>query len=245
MYKLFWALSCVVFALMNNVKPYLAGTLPFQEEGYYTSTLGVDDPAAIYASFFAAEDELYQPCNPTYINPPKIYMPGESVVASPDSSGIFAYFTPVTVPSFDECNEPIPEESLRALVAPMAGHITTEPENSYWSSFMEFEGTMGSITYKFVFENMECWYCCVGHTKTASGGYRHQYVEAEDYANTMKKGQFLGLANANTKITIFKDGKEISFTEFYGGKDGLGLKEGVKFTNCTLDATYTPPETQS
>lgn len=242
MYKLFWALSCMVFALLNNVKPYLAATIPFQDDGYYTSTLGEDDPAAIYASFFSTAEELYQPCSPSYINPPKIYIPDNTAVGSPTIGDLYTYFLPVSTSTFAECNKPIEEGKLVALIAPISGHITTDPANSYWSSYMEFEGSVGAMNCRFVIEDMECWYCCVGHTKTASGGYRHQYVEAEDYSATMSKGQFLGLANANTKITIYVNDRVVSFEEFFGGENGKGLKPGVDFSGCTLDTTKSFPD---
>jgi hypothetical protein len=90
---------------------------------------------------------------------------------------------------------------------------------------------------------MECWYCCVGHTKTTSGNYRHQYVEAEDFTNTIKAGQFLGLANSNTKITIQDEsGRILTFAEFFSmDAESSALKYAD--INSPLDANYIPPST--
>ena len=243
MAKLFWMLGCLIFALMNNVKPFMSNSIPFDFTGYYTSTLGVDDPAAIYASFFSADGELYQPCNPSVIEVPKVYL-GDKSVQSITEGDIFSYFIPLSASTSEvEINTPIAEGTLVPLVAPMAGVIITDPDASYWSSFMEFKCSFGVKTYTITFEDMECWYCCVGHTKTTSGNYRHQYVEAEDFANTIKQGQFLGLANSNTKITIQDEsGKVLTFAEFFGVDDTSSALK-YKGINPPLDASYVPPQT--
>lgn len=214
MAKAIWWLSVIICALVNHLNPYHMEEIPFVVNHYYTSTLGVDDPAAIYASFFAMDDALYQPCNPA--NHKLTSSEGKSCSAGP--TGMFTYFIPTSENTFTDSeyySYCIPEDKVVPILAPNTGYILTDPASSVDSTMMDFKITVGDYTIKF--SNLDHWYCCHGHTKYNGVGYKHCAISYDDFSKRyIQAGEVLGYANSNTCIVILNgNGEEVSFKDFF------------------------------
>ena len=216
MAKLLWWLSVIICAMTNQLNPFHMNEVSFNLDSYYTSTLGIDNPAAIYASFFDIDNEVFQPCNPN--NNTLLEKFGTPIAG--DSAKLLTYFLPSSDSTFTSISAGqsynIPEGVVIPILAPLNGIITTDPAGSCDSTFMVFKTTLGGYTIEL--HNMECWYCCYGHNKYNGVGYKHFNVSAEDFENkVIQQGQVLGYANSNTSIAIRnQDGEYISFTDFFG-----------------------------
>ena len=229
MAKTIWWLSVIICALVNHINPYHMEEIPFVVNHYYTSTLGVDDPAAIYASFFAMDDALYQPCDPS--NQQLLESEGKS--CSADDANMFTYFLPANSNTFSDVTGArtysIPEGVIVPILAPLNGYITTDPASSVDSTVMSFKLYINDVT--IMISDMDHWYCCHGHTKYNGVGYKHCAVSADDYRNRIiKQGEVIGYANSNTKITILAaDGvTEMTFAELFGGTWKTMLEESYR-----------------
>lgn len=220
MAKAIWWLSVIICALVNHLNPYHMEEIPFVVSHYYTSTLGVDDPAAIYASFFAMDDALYQPCNPAN----RKLSASEGTAVSVGT--MYTYF----IPSSDKTGTTdgwqytynIPEDQVVPILAPMTGYIITDPASSVDSTMMDFKITVTDRVIKFA--NLDHWYCCHGHTKYNGVGYKHCAISSDDFSKRyIQAGEVLGYANSKTCITILDaDGvTELSFKDFFETGDSI------------------------
>lgn len=217
MAKAIWWLTVIICALVNHINPYHMEEIPFVVNHYYTSTLGVDDPAAIYASFFSMDSDLYQQCKPNN----RSLTESEGKAFAPGSTQMFTYFLPISEDTFSDeasaASYSIPEGKVVPILAPNTGYITTDPASSVDSTQMTFKLSVGD--YTIMLKDMDHWYCCHGHTKYNGVAYKHCGISADDFANRyIKAGEVIGYANSKTRIAILDgDGNEISFDEMYKG----------------------------
>lgn len=213
MAKIIWWLTVIICAMTNHLNPFHMEEISFSLDKYYTSTLGVDDPTAIYASFFDIDAEMYQPCNPSNMALAERF--GKAVAG--DKSNTVTYFV---VPTGDKSSYNIPPDTVVPIVAPLNGYISTDPAGSIDSTYMTFVTTVDDYTIELF--NMECWYCCYGHKKYNGAGYKHCNVSKDDYKNRIiQAGQVIGFANSETSIAI-KDssGEYINFDTFFSQDAG-------------------------
>lgn len=215
MSKLIWWLGVMIACLMNSVEPFHMDEVGFIINHYYTSTLGEDNPQSIYQQFFNTDMDV-QPCSPTpndlsvysrytnggkafTINELKYYMLG----LPEDKQAGYATYN-------------LAEGEIYPLVAPIPLMVTLSPADSNFSTYMTLTGVGEFRDYTIEIIGMECWYCCIGHTKFDGANYQHQFVDKDSYTKQIKGGQCLGLANSKTQVVIKQKGKKISFDEFYG-----------------------------
>lgn len=215
MAKAIWWLSVIICALVNHINPYHMEEIPFVVNHYYTSTLGVDDPAAIYASFFAMDDALYQPCNATN----HVLTASEGKSFAPGVTKMRSYFFPISETTFaDETaayTYSVPEGIVVPIIAPDNGYIITDPASSVDSTVMSFKLSLTGHT--IMLSDMDHWYCCHGHRKYNGVGYKHCAISKDSFANkTIQQGQVIGYANSKTKIAIIdEEGNSVSFDDFF------------------------------
>lgn len=217
MAKAIWWLTVIICALVNHINPYHMEEIPFVVNHYYTSTLGVDDPTVIYASFFAMDDELYQPCNVS--NHKLTDTEGKSFATG--ATSMRSYFFPISETTFADENSAytysVPEGVIVPIIAPENGYIVTDPASSVDSTVMSFRLSLHD--YTIMLSDMDHWYCCHGHHKYNGVGYKHCAISKDSFANkVINQGEVIGYANSKTKIAIIDaDGNSISFDEFFGG----------------------------
>lgn len=209
MSKVIWILSVLILALFENVQPLVLTESPLIINGYYTSTLGEDDPAAIYQSFYSNMDRV--PCA-TAPRKATDYEMGERTEVTYPNGGLYAY---VLMTTGSDYSGTVGSDELVPIVAPFPCQILTDPNNSDYSRTMVVRSTLNP-SYKMQITGMERWYCCVTHDKGPSGVYQHAYVDKSSYGRTIDTGYTLGMANDQTSITFLKDDVAIPFTEFYG-----------------------------
>ena len=226
MAKVIWWLAIILVALVNRVLPYHMEEIPFVDGKYYGQDLvGVDDPTAIYNSFFAPQSEFYEPCIAQNMqsshygtqwamdnSPNKTYFLLKSDKTVADESGLPSYSIPANV--------------VVPVVAPLNCTIETRLDDSANSTYMKIY--IPSTQEYVIFSHLDHWYCCHGHTRKSSSGFKHFNVSDSDFEErVIKQGEILGFANADTIVTITdKDGNEYSFDQFF-----LGTSNSTTFTS--------------
>lgn len=237
MAKVIWWLTVIVCALVNHLNPYHMEELPFIMDHYYTSTLGVDDPAVIYASFFSMSDELYQPCNPAN----RDLRENEGTAVAAEANSMYTYFIPMGDKTFTDAASKltytVPAGTVVPILAPVNGYITTDPANSVDSTEMVYKFAFGEYSLRMV--GLDHWYCCDGHSKYNGVGYKHCAVSKSDFDNrTFKQGQIIAFANSGTKILIQNEnGEEVSFTELFGSNYTTSLDCTIAEATTTTEAS--------
>ena len=240
--KLLWWLTVTITCVWNSLDPFVMEEIPFHIDSYYTSTLGVDDPAAIYRSFFGGSD-LYQPCNPkkkdlseymAYSSKYNLHVPGYNETLN------YILALPEGHDSDKDMHEyEIPEGELVPILAPISLQLQTSPEQSNFSTYSSWKSVgYNGKEYEFTITGMECWYCCIGHEKFDGTRYQHQYVTKDDFNGVVySAGTVLGLANSETRISIKCDGLNITFDEFFG--------DGTQRFKTFLDGNIKPTEEEA
>ena len=233
MAKLIWWLGVMIACLMNSVEPFHMEEIGFIIDHYYTSTLGQDDPATIYQQFFST-DRVLQPCNPTPNDLDRYgtHTKGNNIVQATTMFPYLLALSETEATGFATYN--IPEGTLKPLVAPFPLKLVTSPTDSNYSTYMLLQGLGEFGDYTFEIYSMECWYCCIGHTKFNGANYQHFNVDKDSFTDTIKTGQCLGLANSKTQVVIKLKGKEISFDEFY---DTTGITTNLDATRPGVEET--------
>ena len=217
MAKVIWWLAIVIVALVNRVLPYHMEEIPFVEGKYYGQDLvGIDDPAALYNSFFAPQSEFYTPCIPQN-------MPFSDSYGERWSIGSYSqatYFLPLSDKTGGKTDIPkynIQGDTVLPILAPLNCTIETKLNDSANSTYMKIN--IPATGHTIYFKNMDHWYCCHGHKRMSASGFKHYGVTDADYSDrVIKQGEILGFANENTIVSIVnKDGNEESFDQFFYG----------------------------
>ena len=237
MAKIVWWLSVIIIALINEVAPFHMQEQTFYYEDYYTSTLGVDNPASIYAQFYGLDFDARRVCQtaPMYQN------------AVPDYKynmyGSSAYFllTKEEVSETDLLSFNVPEGEILPICIPYAYTITSSPKESARSQNISVKCSFGTDEYDVHIVGMECWYCCYNHgIKPECGFYSHYGIDAESYKGVFPANTIVGFANSQTTITINNSaGKQINFTQFL---NGTGNDEDATKDNQNAVITADNPE---
>lgn len=219
MAKVIWWLAIIIVALVNRVLPYHMEEIPFVEGKYYGQDLvGIEDPAALYNSFFAPQSEFYTPCIPQNMPFSDSYGKMWSMSVPPQAT----YFLPASEKTRGEpglLTYSISGETIMPILAPLNCTIETELNNSANSTYMKVN--IPATGHTIYFKNMDHWYCCHGHKRMSASGFKHYGVTDADYSDrVIKQGEILGFANENTIVSIIdKDGNEVSFDKFFLGDD--------------------------
>lgn len=231
MAKVIWWLAIIIVALVNRVLPYHMEEIPFVEGKYYGQDLvGVDDPTAIYNSFFAPQTEFYEPCIAQ--NMSSSYHGTQCAMLSSPHKTYFLLKSDKTVTTDDELKSYcIPADKVTPVVAPLNCTIETPLANSANSTYMKIY--IPATQEYVIFSNLDHWYCCHGHTRKSPSGFKHFNVTDSDFENrVIKQGEILGFANADTIVTITdKDGNELSFDQFFLGADTLTFTTNLSAIN--------------
>ena len=237
MAKVIWWLAIVIVALVNRVLPYHMEEIPFVEGKYYGQDLvGIDDPAALYNSFFAPQSEFYTPCIPQN-------MPFSDSYGERWSIGSYSqatYFLPLSDKTGGKTDIPkynIQGDTVLPILAPLNCTIETKLNDSANSTYMKIN--IPATGHTIYFKNMDHWYCCHGHQRMSASGFKHYGVTDADYSDrVIKQGEILGFANENTIVSIVdKDGNEVSFDQFFLGADTTTFSTTLSEINRVLTST--------
>ena len=221
MSKILWWLFVIIFAMFENVTPF---TMPEQSliiNGYYTSTLGREDPASIYQSFRSGEDEdAYYQCN-VYPHEPTAVQANSRVIV-----GVGNVFTfPIYGVNNRDYSGNIEDGDLVPIVAPFDCELVTGPEQSVNSTYMKVKAKSGN--YVLTIQNMDHWYCCDNHKANDLGIWQHYYVTSKSYPDKIPQGSLLGFATKDTRLFFTKNEKETAFADL-----GFGWEDAK---DCLLD----------
>ena len=211
MAKIVWWITVIIVALINEVAPFHMQEQTFYFEDYYTSTLGVDNPAAIYAQFYGLDYEDKHICNPRQMSQlPEGYKYNQL--------NKLMYFL-ATKEGITPSDYEIPEGEICPIVIPYSYEIVTNIKASDKSTSITLKCSLGADTYTIGITGMECWFCCYNNgIRPECGFYQHYGVTAEDYKNTYAANSVVGFANSNTKFQIINSaGYEVTIQQFYDG----------------------------